>query len=48
MSKIIATHFNPDLDAICAVWLLRKFGQGFEEAKVVFVPAGEVYKKHKS
>lgn len=41
--KLIITHFNPDLDAICSVWLLRKFGQGFEEVKVVFVPAGETY-----
>jgi len=47
MSKLIVTHFNPDLDAICAVWLLRKFGQGFEEVKVVFVPAGETFKNIK-
>lgn len=47
MVKIIVTHLNPDLDAICAVWLLRKFGQDFENAEVVFVPSGETYKNQK-
>ena len=44
MGKLIITHFNPDLDAICSVWLLRKFDPGFKEAEVDFVPAGETYK----
>jgi hypothetical protein len=47
MKKIIVTHFNPDLDALCAVWLLKRFGQNFEEAVVQFVPAGETYKNSK-
>ena len=44
MAKLVATHINPDLDAICAVWLLRSFDKDFENASVVFVPAGETYK----
>lgn len=41
---LIITHFNPDIDAICAVWLLKKFGdRRFRYAKVDFVPAGETY-----
>jgi len=47
MSKVIVTHMNPDLDAICAVWFLRKFDKDFEEAEVAFVPAGETYKNTK-
>ena len=46
MKKII-THINPDLDAICSVWLIKKFlpaspnrGEpGWQEAKVEFVEA---------
>lgn len=47
VGKTIVTHFNPDLDAICAVWLVKKFwpasrGEpGFDEAQVKFVPAGQ-------
>lgn len=47
MAKIIATHFNPDLDAICAVWLVRKYLPAFKEVKVEFVAAGETYKNLK-
>jgi len=47
VNKLIVTHFNPDLDAICAVWLFRKFTKEFQRAQVVFVPAGETYKNHK-
>lgn len=39
--KIIVTHSSPDIDAITAVWLLKRFLPGWEEAKVKFVPAGE-------
>lgn len=42
MKKII-THINPDLDAICSVWLLKKFHPDFKEAEIIFVPAGETY-----
>lgn len=47
MSKLIVTHFNPDIDAICSVWLLKKFHPDFEQAEVVFVAAGETYKNKK-
>ncbi|MDP3987788.1 MAG: hypothetical protein Q8P80_01450 [Candidatus Levybacteria bacterium] len=39
--KIIVTHVSPDLDAIAAVWLVKRFWQGWEDAGVRFVPAGE-------
>src|SRR3989344_1772453 len=39
--KIIVTHSSPDMDAITSVWLIRKFLQGWENATVKFVPAGE-------
>ncbi len=39
--KTIVTHFNPDLDAISATWLVKKFMPGFSEAEVTFVPAGK-------
>lgn len=38
MKKII-THINPDLDAVCGVWLIKKFLPGWEEAEVDFVQA---------
>jgi hypothetical protein len=44
MVKIIVTHLNPDLDAICSVWLLKKFDPDFSDAKVRFVPAGLTFK----
>lgn len=39
--KIIVTHTSPDMDAITSVWLIRSFLQGWEDAIVKFVPAGE-------
>ncbi len=39
--RIIVAHNSPDLDAIASVWLIKKFLQGWEEAEVRFVPAGE-------
>jgi len=44
VSKIIVTHIFPDLDAICAAWLIKRFKSGWEEAKVEFVAAGLTYK----
>jgi len=41
--KIIVTHIFPDLDAITAVWLLKRFEAEFEEAEVKFVAAGMTY-----
>ena len=44
MMKTIVTHFSPDLDAITGVWLVKKFFPGWQEAEIVFVPAGETFK----
>lgn len=43
--KIIVTHFNPDLDAVAAVWVAKRFFEGWREAEIKFVPAGETYQK---
>ncbi len=39
--KKIVTHINPDLDAVVAVWLIKKFLPGWEEAEIAFCQAGE-------
>ena len=39
--KIIVTHMSPDLDAITSVWLIKRFLNGWEDAAVKFVPAGD-------
>lgn len=44
MTKIIVTHHRPDLDALVSIWLLKRFDEGFEEAQVNFVPAGETFR----
>lgn len=41
MAKIIVTHINPDLDALCAVWLWLRFDKDFSDTQVKLVPAGE-------
>lgn len=41
MAKTIVTHFNPDLDAIASIWLIKRFLTGWEKAEVAFVPAGK-------
>ncbi len=41
----IVTHHAPDLDAICAVWLIKRFLPNWQEASVAFVPAGETLNK---
>ncbi len=38
--KTIVAHLSPDLDAISAAWLLKRFRPGWEEAGLAFVPAG--------
>lgn len=43
--KILVTHTNPDLDAVCACWLVKRFFAGWEEAELQFVPAGETYQQ---
>ncbi len=39
--KVIVTHISPDLDAITSVWLLKRFLNGWEDAIVKYVPAGD-------
>jgi len=40
--KLIVTHHAPDLDAIAAVWLFKRFdSQTYADAKVAFVSPGE-------
>lgn len=39
--KILVTHINPHLDDISAIWLFKRFGSNFTEAKVEFIPARE-------
>lgn len=41
MKKVI-THINPDLDAVTAVWLVKRFLPGWQEAMVDFAPAGKI------
>ena len=41
--KYLVTHRSPDLDAIASVWLIKRFLQGWQDAEVKFVPAGEKY-----
>jgi hypothetical protein len=42
-NRIIVTHRSPDLDAIGAVWLLKRFlSAEYADAAVLFVPAGQV------
>lgn len=39
--KTIVTHIGPDLDAITAIWLIKTYFPGWEEASIAFVPAGK-------
>ena len=41
--KNIVTHMSPDLDAIAACWLIKKFLPGWQNADIKFVPAGLTY-----
>ena len=41
------THANPDLDAVCAVWLIKRFWNGWEKAETIFVPAGETLESYR-
>lgn len=41
-NRLIVTHRSPDLDAIAAVWLLKRFlAADYAAAPVLFVPAGQ-------
>lgn len=46
--RYIITHSSPDLDAITSVWIIKRYLQGWEEAEVKFVPAGERFGKGRS
>lgn len=39
--KVIVTHKSPDIDAIASVWLIKRFLNGWQEAGIEYVPAGE-------
>ncbi len=39
--KYIVTHSSPDMDALTSCWLIKKFFPGWEDAKLMFVAAGE-------
>ncbi len=39
--KIIVTHKASDLDAVTSSWIIKRFLQGWENAEVRFVPAGQ-------
>ena len=41
--KFIVTHFSPDLDAITACWLIRRFLPSWEKAEIKFVAAGKTF-----
>lgn len=45
--KKIVTHLGVDLDACCAVFLVKKFIPDFNQAEIVFVPAGKTYLNQK-
>lgn len=45
MRKIV-THKSSDIDAICSVWLLKRFYPNWDGAEVVFVNAGEGIEGH--
>lgn len=47
--KLIVTHHSPDLDAIGAVWLLKRFdGQHYADAHVAFVNPGDQISLHEA
>lgn len=39
----IVTHFSPDVDCICSVWLIKRFLPHFRNCQINFVPAGSTY-----
>lgn len=40
----VVTHHTPDLDAITAVWLIKRFLPNWQDASVAFVAAGKTLK----
>lgn len=45
--KIIVAHASPDWDAITSIWIIKRFLPNWENAKVMYVPAGERIKGSK-
>lgn len=43
MSKTIVTHISVDLDATTSAWLIKRYLPGWDEATLVFVPAGTTW-----
>jgi len=41
--KKVVTHINPDLDAVTAVWLIKRFLPGWEEAEIAFCKHQSTY-----
>ncbi|MCX7881158.1 MAG: chromate resistance protein [Patescibacteria group bacterium] len=39
--KYIVTHLSPDLDAVTACWLIKRFLPGWKQALIKFIPAGQ-------
>lgn len=39
--KTIVTHLSPDLDALTAVWLIKRYLLGWKNSEVKYVPAGK-------
>lgn len=47
MKKTIITHFNPDLDAVASVWLIKRFLPEWEKTEIKFVSTTTSIKKQK-
>lgn len=46
LMKLLVTHASPDIDAICSVWLFKRFdAEHFAESKIAFVRAGNTLSK---
>jgi len=43
--KTIVTHFSPDIDAIAACWLIKRYLPDWNQAKLEFVAAGSTLDK---
>ena len=38
--KTIVSHFSPDIDSICATWMIKRFFPGWSNSEISFVAAG--------
>ncbi len=41
--KTVVAHVSPDVDALSAVWLVRKFMPKFDEANIAFISQGTTF-----